>query len=1522
MKKTGLVMILFSLVWGLLTAIPQPLHMIPSSKAKDAPFGTDLFHIHGKTVYCLDAKAGLIKAWDIEQKAFLPDFQIKLPLGTKANDLCADENNLYILDSKASAIHVYSYEGKLNRTISGKGSKDIQFKKAIRILVNFQGYLYVLDAGRNELLSFTNEGMFLGKVAVLSPLSMCMGQDQVIRVLLDKKTHQEMQGFDINLNPGKSYEILTPQNKPDFVADIAINQYGEIYTLYTKSTKLGKVDANGRSISKPWGSKEKSDNMVSFLQPTQIKAIADQNNAILAILDSKSKVVKLYLDSDPINLVKLEVPPLTMRPNLVKIAEPLCYDNVFTDSTAYYLYDTIVQMGQEKKKTRALACKSEGKTLWTIYTVAEAKRGVKGFDALAEHNGKLFVVDTKGSKIYVYSSQTGEYLESFASKGSKDGRLNSPRSIAIAPDGMIYVADWGNSRIAVFNENTMFIENIELATEKLKPQLLRLSGSYLFFLANEGKIYELPLSNTKKLTPLADMKKISTFDIIYDDRLGFIDGVSQQLYVLHNNKAEHKYFAFNPKAVFPGFAKISHIRYNPRDKSLFICDQLADSARKLSFYYSPKKPKTIHLGLNNNRKAELQWDIAEGINRWRITEESERGTFVYIVTEPKYVINKVQASINKYSVCAISADGKTGPSSEEIEDAWSYANYLTANGNYAQAVLALQRAANTINDSRLNDEIVNNYLLEAYNQQRLQEYEKALKNIEAAMVVGGNRKELILARVEVYKQMKSYQLGIDMLEKFKAEDKDLQRQLISLYYLNRNYPKVQSLATVYLARFDRDAEVLSHLAMAYENQNDYSSALSSQRELVTIQDNLDNNLRIGELLIKTQQYESAGSHLQRMLTRFNDQGGDSINKLLGDVSFAKGDFGNATDYYESAIRINPGNAEYYYRNGLSYTEGRKAMEAKLNLAKACELNPENVDYAFAYARALERESRFPEALAVLDKIYKFVRSDASSTSYKDFYADLLIRERRLDDAVNVLKTAVQYAVNDQALIAKLETAVLAREDENKNKDAINLKDYRFDLVFPALIESYKTNPIGIVKLINNRSVPMRDVKITVTIPQVADNSFMHVIPSLLPGQDHVVDIVLPLNRRLFDLCKDGPVQFPTSLAVDYYENDAPFRLTSTSVTMNAMGITAMSWKDRKQYASFVNPQDENLRVFVNTQITQLFSGISTGQLNKNIQRAIQVWSYYSANDIRYVSDNTASNVVSAEVDYVQFPFQTLVRKGGDCDDLLALLAGSLSVIGVPCGFLDVPNHVMLLFETGMKPEEVMSSGIEVDQFIFRNDKYWVPLETTLLGKENFTTSWREAIKRYKDLWEKGISPVVIEFADAHKLYPPAPYTEVIPVRQFDGAAQAQSLFRSDSESIMLISQISKEEEFRATMAKYPSNLIVKNQYALWCVQNNRPTSAQDTWNQILRQDPSNFAALINLGSLQLSNGLYQEARAKFLEALKQNREKDNIIRNLCILEYRSGNLSKAREYFNQLSDRSVLKNLDPKTYADLIGGGE
>jgi tetratricopeptide (TPR) repeat protein len=329
-----------------------------------------------------------------------------------------------------------------------------------------------------------------------------------------------------------------------------------------------------------------------------------------------------------------------------------------------------------------------------------------------------------------------------------------------------------------------------------------------------------------------------------------------------------------------------------------------------------------------------------------------------------------------------------------------------------------------------------------------------------------------------------------------------------------------------------------------------------------------------------------------------------------------------------------------------------------------------------------------------------------------------------------------------------------------------------------------------------------------------------------------------------------------------------------------------------------------------------------GELNKNIQRAVQVWCFYSANGIRYIPDMSTANLTGSEIDNVQFPFQTLTQKAGDCDDLLALLAATLSVIGVECGFIDIPGHVMLVINTGITTEEIFSLGFEPSQFIYKNKKYWLPIETTLLGKETFTASWKKASKDYNMLIEKGIDPQLIEFDIAHQLYPPAPYTEQISSYEYGNKTQAITKYETEIENIKLMGKVAQEEKFVETLKKYPTNLKVANQYALWCVKNNRPGKAAELWYQILTQDPQNLGALINLGNLQFNGGNYNEARINYLNALELSNDKDPILRNLCILEYKSGNQSQAREYFNLMSNKNLLRDVNPTIYSDLLYIGE
>lgn len=67
-----------------------------------------------------------------------------------------------------------------------------------------------------------------------------------------------------------------------------------------------------------------------------------------------------------------------------------------------------------------------------------------------EKEGLVFVVDKTSTNVQVFD-QHGKFISKFGSKGGKDGQFNRPEDLAIDPQGRIFVADTGNSRIQVFD---------------------------------------------------------------------------------------------------------------------------------------------------------------------------------------------------------------------------------------------------------------------------------------------------------------------------------------------------------------------------------------------------------------------------------------------------------------------------------------------------------------------------------------------------------------------------------------------------------------------------------------------------------------------------------------------------------------------------------------------------------------------------------------------------------------------------------------------------------------------------------------------------------------------------------------------------------------------------------------------------------------------------------------------------------------------------------------------------------------
>jgi DNA-binding beta-propeller fold protein YncE len=69
----------------------------------------------------------------------------------------------------------------------------------------------------------------------------------------------------------------------------------------------------------------------------------------------------------------------------------------------------------------------------------------------------LYVVDTHGHKIMLFSKKDGSLLLSFGKNGTGKGEFNYPTNIFIDKDGLLYITDSMNFRVQIFEKDGSFI---------------------------------------------------------------------------------------------------------------------------------------------------------------------------------------------------------------------------------------------------------------------------------------------------------------------------------------------------------------------------------------------------------------------------------------------------------------------------------------------------------------------------------------------------------------------------------------------------------------------------------------------------------------------------------------------------------------------------------------------------------------------------------------------------------------------------------------------------------------------------------------------------------------------------------------------------------------------------------------------------------------------------------------------------------------------------------------------------------
>jgi tetratricopeptide (TPR) repeat protein/DNA-binding beta-propeller fold protein YncE len=600
--------------------------------------------------------------------------------------------------------------------------------------------------------------------------------------------------------------------------------------------------------------------------------------------------------------------------------------------------------------------------------------------------------------------------------------------------------------------------------------------------------------------------------------------------------------------------------------------------------------------------------------------------------------------------------------------------------------------------------------------------------------------------------------------------------------------------------------------------------------------------------------------------------------LLADISARQGKNGAAIGYLKQALERDKTSYALQLRLGSLYLENNLFEAARTALEQAILLDG---------ARA--------EPHALLGQVH--------------------LKRRAYDEAISAFETALSLAPSEANRLL-LDTAYAERKrslEFASNAPPVVLKDLELYPVFSATYKQYADTAVGSVRVENAGDVDLGNLKLTFTIKGYMDFPTQLEIPLLKADSSEVFPLRAAFNNRVLDVDEDTGVQVEVALG---YTRDGQADSITLTQPMTLYGKNAILWSRPQMVGAFVTPKDDTLRDFVRSAVNALRP--DPGPLNGRVVTAMTLFSALSAHGVRYVTDPNApySKLAQDQVDYVQFARETLKFKSGDCDDLTVLFSAALENLGIETVVLDVPGHLLLMFDTGLTPDQADTVSTDPELLAIHDGRVWIPLETTMIAT-SFGEAWTEGARKYREHLTAGKLTMIPVHEAWNKYLPvtlkPAGYDLPLPATE-----NVAPLLRHDRAVLLERSLERLVTPYRAMLSVDPDNRAARMQMAIIYARNGLHEKAFAMLDA-LAGESEDAAVHNNRGNVHLLRGEINRALKSYLRAEQFDGADAHIKLNVAMAHYRASNMDEARRTFSEAVSMDGTIATEHAGFAKLLG---
>jgi tetratricopeptide (TPR) repeat protein/DNA-binding beta-propeller fold protein YncE len=605
----------------------------------------------------------------------------------------------------------------------------------------------------------------------------------------------------------------------------------------------------------------------------------------------------------------------------------------------------------------------------------------------------------------------------------------------------------------------------------------------------------------------------------------------------------------------------------------------------------------------------------------------------------------------------------------------------------------------------------------------------------------------------------------------------------------------------------------------------------------------------------------------------------SIDALLlgADAAYRQGKNGEAIETLKSAVALEPDSYDVHLKLARSYADNSLYVDAQSHLERAARLN-ERADAPHLMLAQIQLSQRsYDAAIATLTRAVKLNPSDAN--------------RRELEGAYDRKKKA-----------------------QSGSGGRIVMENLRLERVFAAAHKQYATEPLGRIKVRNDSAEDYKGLRLSFFIKEYMDFPVSQEIPPLQSKGSLELTLNATFNNRVLGIDEDTRVLVVVTLAL------ADARDGSQEITqpMTLYGKNALIWSNSDMVGSFVTPRDETLRNFVR-EAANRYGGTPRSVLNRPLSQAATVFNVLSALGLRYQPDpNTPYARLGADqVDYVQFPRETLKLKSGDCDDLSVLLAAAYENLGIESAMVEVPGHLFMMFRTGVKVADRGLISLQDELLVIRDGEVWIPVEATLLAT-SFSEAWAEGARKYRDAAAKKDLKVV-SLRQAWERFPPATLAPAPLAVEVPSGERVSRLIERE-QSLLVAQRLEREVlPYRQALAVNAKDVDARLQIGTIYARNGIMDVAQREFDAVLELDPRNASALNNRGNLYFGRGDFERALDAYRTAEELDPADAGIRLNAALAFYRLGKLSEARDKFREATRLKSDITAQYGAFAKLLG---